>query len=111
MSDTRYIKAGDRWPALKYDVRYDDRRLDITGDVDGSTTVTFTIKRIATGEVVVNDVGGTITEQQGYVTVSLDWPVGSTNVPGEYAVTMEITVGGRRGTAPGRGYKLLVIEP
>lgn len=110
VSDIRYIKVGDRWPALKYDVRYDDRTLDINDDLSGAT-VTFTIKRKSTGKAVVNDVAGTLTAGVNEVTAALDWPVGSTDVAGEYEVTMEITVGGRRGTAPSRGAKVLIIEP
>ena len=108
--DVRYMKVGDLWPPLSYEVYYEDLRLDITTGITGATPVAFTVRNKDTGVTLINARAGAVAVGTKLVTASMDFQGSDTATAGTYEVKMVFTVSGRPATAPSTGWKTLIIE-
>lgn len=106
---TRYIVAGDTWPPLAYDVRYDDPSLDITDDVPPGSECRFTLKKRRSKLKPIDHKTGILTLGDHEITVSLSLEDGDTDVRGTYDLFIELIVDGEAGHV-GQDPMVVIIE-
>lgn len=104
------IKRGDLLPSMVVRVAYADGSSDIADVVNLSTPAAITIKAKGRDPIVELAEATVSSVADGVVTVVYDWAPGDTDLPGEYQVEVQFTVGGRTMTAPSLGYLRLTIS-